>query len=96
MMNDTLTRPGAEQIVEESPSVAGLVAAAAWAIGLAVGLGALIAGHPVMAAVAAIMGLMAPWLGLGWIEHTLAVRVDDAELVSAGRSVVSPAVPVSG
>jgi hypothetical protein len=49
-----------------------------------------------MAAVAAIMGLMAPWLGLGWIEHTLAVRVDDAELVSAGRSVVSPAVPVSG
>jgi hypothetical protein len=73
MMNDTMTRPEAEQTAEESPSVPGLVAAAAWAIGLAVGLGALIAGHPVLAAVAAIMGLLAPWLGLGWIEHTRAV-----------------------
>jgi hypothetical protein len=86
-MNDTSSRPEDVEITEDGPSVPGLVAAAAWAIGLAVGLGALIAGHPVLAAVAAIMGLMAPWFGLGWIEHTHR-RVDDAELVSVSRPLV--------
>lgn len=90
-MNDTLTRPEAERILEEGPSVPGIVAAAVWAIGLALGLSALIAGHPV----AAIMGLMAPWLGLGWIEHTRAVVSKTPNWSSAGRSVVGPAVRVS-
>jgi hypothetical protein len=63
----------------EGPSPVGLLAAAAWAVGLAVGLAALIAGHPVAAAVAAIMGLLAPWFGLGWIGHT-SRRADDADL----------------
>jgi hypothetical protein len=93
-MHDTLIRPDADETTEERPSVPGLLAAAAWAIGLAVGLGALIAGHPVLAAVAAIMGLMAPWLGLGWIEHTHH-RVDGAEPVSVRRSADGPAFPQS-
>jgi hypothetical protein len=93
-MNDTLSRPEADEVTQNRPSVPGLIAAAAWAIGLAVGLGALIAGHPVLGAVAAVMGLLAPWLGLGWIEHTHH-RVDDAELASESRSAVGPAFPRS-
>jgi hypothetical protein len=34
-----------------------------------VGLFALIAGHGAVAAVAAVTGLLAPWLGLGWMVH---------------------------
>jgi hypothetical protein len=81
-VDDAHVRTG--EFVEDGPTVPGLVAAAAWAIGLAVGLFALVAGHPVVAAVAAVMGLLAPWLGLGWVVHTRR-RVDDADLSFAGR-----------
>lgn len=54
-------------LMVEAPNLTGLIAAAAWAVGLAVGLCALIAGHAVLAAVAGVMGLLAPWLGLGWV-----------------------------
>jgi hypothetical protein len=53
----------------EAPNLTGLIAAAVWAAGLAVGLCALIAGHAAVAAVAGVMGLLAPWLGLGWVVH---------------------------
>ncbi len=64
--------------LDEAPNLAGLIAAAAWAVGLAVGLFALIAGHAAVAAVAAVMALLAPWLGLGWMVHGR-YRVDNSE-----------------
>jgi hypothetical protein len=64
--------------IDDAPTLAGLIAAAAWAVGLAVGLCALIAGHAAVAAVAAVMGFLAPWLGLGWVVHGRH-RVDNSE-----------------
>ncbi len=67
----------------DASNLAGLIAATAWAIGLAVGLFALIAGHDGLAAVAAIMALLAPWLGLGWMVHGRH-RVDNSERLFGG------------
>jgi hypothetical protein len=53
----------------DSASVPGLIAAATWAIGLAVGVAALIAGHVQMAAIALLVAVTAPLLGLAWVSR---------------------------
>jgi hypothetical protein len=55
---------------EGTVNVPGLVAAAAWAIALAGGLVALIAGHDMVAAVVLVLGVMAPWFGVAWVSHS--------------------------
>jgi Flp pilus assembly protein TadB len=61
------------------PTFLGLVAAAAWLVGLVVGVSALITGHPVVAAVSVVLALGAPWLGLAWNLHAR-LRADDVRL----------------
>lgn len=50
-------------------SIPGLVAAAAWAVGLIVGLVALAIGHVALAGVSLVLAIMAPWIGLAWVSH---------------------------
>jgi hypothetical protein len=51
------------------PSIPGLVAAAIWAVGLAVGVLALVAGHAGVAVVALLLAVAAPWFGLAWVSR---------------------------
>jgi hypothetical protein len=51
-------------------SVPGLVAAAIWALGLVIGVLALVNGHAGAAVVALVMAVAAPWFGLAWISHS--------------------------
>ncbi|MGB9222493.1 hypothetical protein [Mycobacterium sp.] len=55
---------------QSTVNVPGLVAAAAWAVALAGGLVALIAGHVMVAAVVLVLGVMAPWFGVAWVSHS--------------------------
>jgi hypothetical protein len=55
---------------ENTVNVPGLVAAVAWAVALAGGLVALIAGHDMLAAVVLVLGVMAPWFGVAWVSHS--------------------------
>jgi hypothetical protein len=55
---------------ESAVNVPGLIAAAAWAIALACGLVALIAGQDMVAAVVLVLGVMAPWFGVAWVSHS--------------------------
>jgi hypothetical protein len=55
---------------ESTVNVGGLVAAVAWALALAGGLVALIAGHDMVAAVVLVLGVMAPWFGVAWVSHS--------------------------
>jgi hypothetical protein len=55
---------------QHTVNVVGLVAAAAWAVALAGGLVALIAGHAMVAAVFLVLGVMAPWFGIAWVSHS--------------------------
>lgn len=49
--------------------VSGLVVAAIWAVGLAIGVIALVTGH-IGAAIAALgVAASGPWLGLAWAAH---------------------------
>src|SRR5690349_7244185 len=68
--SDTSGAVPAAQPSGEKVSVRGLVVAAAWALGLAVGLTALAIGHQVVAVVALVLAVMAPGLGLAWVSHT--------------------------
>ncbi|OBI84069.1 hypothetical protein [Mycobacterium sp. 1245805.9] len=52
------------------PTVAGLVAAAVWAVGLAVGVLALVAGHPGVAVLALFLAVVAPWFGLAFVSRS--------------------------
>ncbi|BBX99313.1 hypothetical protein [Mycobacterium lacus] len=63
-------QPAGDAAIENAVNVPGLVAAAVWAVALAVGLVAMIAGHLAVAAVALVFGVMAPWFGLAWISHS--------------------------
>lgn len=54
---------------ERAVSVPGLVAAATWAIGLAIGLAAMAAGHELLAGVSLVLAIMSPWLGLAWVAR---------------------------
>lgn len=48
----------------------GLVAASLWALGLLVGLCALATGHALVAIVALILAVAAPWFGLAWVSRS--------------------------
>jgi hypothetical protein len=50
-------------------SVPGLVAAAIWALGLVIGVLALVNGNAGVAIVALVIAVAAPWFGLAWISH---------------------------
>jgi hypothetical protein len=52
------------------PSIPGLVAAAIWAVGLAVGVLALVIGHPGAAIVALLAAVAAPWFGLASVSRS--------------------------
>jgi hypothetical protein len=52
------------------PSISGLVAAAVWAVGLAVGVLALVTGHVGAAVVALLVAVVAPWFGLAWVSRS--------------------------
>ncbi|MHA7650104.1 hypothetical protein ACX9NE_10205 [Mycobacterium sp. ML4] len=54
---------------ERSVSVPGLVAAATWAVGLAIGLVALAGQHELLAGVALVSAIMSPWFGLAWVAR---------------------------
>jgi hypothetical protein len=60
-----------------------VVAAAVWLVGLVVGVFALLAGHPVVAAVSVVLALAAPWVGLAWNLHAR-LRADDVKLPFSG------------
>lgn len=59
----------ADSAEERTLSVPGAVSAAIWAIGLAVGLVALAAGHELLAGVSLVLAIMSPWFGLAWVSH---------------------------
>ena len=69
----------ARESFDDRPTLLGLVAAAVWLVGLVVGVFALVAGHPVVAAVSLVVALVAPWLGLAGNPHAR-LRADDAKL----------------
>ena len=50
-------------------SFPGLVAAAGWAVGVAVGVSALVTGHAGVAVVALVVAVVAPWLGVAWVSR---------------------------
>ena len=50
-------------------SVPGIVAAAIWAVGLVVGVFAMATGHAVVAVVALVVAVAAPWFGLVCVAH---------------------------
>jgi hypothetical protein len=52
------------------PSIPGLVAAAIWAAGLAVGVVALVTGHTGAALAALLLAVAAPWFGLAWVSRS--------------------------
>jgi hypothetical protein len=70
---DTLTHGAAMHAAihddsgERDVSAPGLLAAAAWAIGLAIGLIALTSGHELLAGVALVLAIISPWFGLAWV-----------------------------
>ncbi len=68
----------AGESIDDGPTAPGLVAAAVWLVGLVVGVSALVAGHPVVAAVSVVLALVAPWLGPAWNLHAR-LRADDAK-----------------
>ncbi len=70
----------------ERPPVPGLVAAVVWLVGLVVGVSALVAGHPVVAAVSVVLALVAPWMGLAWNLHAR-LRADDVQLPCPGGTL---------
>jgi hypothetical protein len=70
----------------ERPTVLGLVVAAVWLVGLVLGVSALVVGHPVVAAVAVVFALVAPWLALAWNLHAR-LRADDVQLPFAGGGI---------
>ncbi len=51
-------------------SIPGLVAAAVWAVGLAVGVLALVTGHVGAAVVALLLAVVAPWFGLACVSRS--------------------------
>lgn len=51
-------------------SVIGRLAAATWAVGLVVGLIALVIGDALVATLALIVAVTAPWFGLAWMLHS--------------------------
>jgi len=50
-------------------SIPGLMAAAIWAVGLAVGVVALVTGHAGTAVVALLLAVAAPWFGLASVSR---------------------------
>jgi hypothetical protein len=70
---------------QSTVNVPGLVAAAAWAVALAGGLVALIAGHDMVAAVVLVLGVMAPWFGVAWVSRSgRPAPADDAVSLPTG------------
>jgi Flp pilus assembly protein TadB len=67
----------------ERPTFVGLVAAAVWLVGLAVGVFALVAGHLAVAAVSVVLALVAPWWGLAWNRHAR-LRAEDVKVSFPG------------
>jgi hypothetical protein len=57
-----------------------------WLVGLAVGVFALLVGHPVAAAVSVVLALAAPWVGLAWNMHAR-LRADDVKLPFPGEGL---------
>jgi hypothetical protein len=51
-------------------SLPGLVAAVAWAIGLAVGVFGLFAGHAGVVIAASVVAVVAPLLGVAWLSYS--------------------------
>jgi Flp pilus assembly protein TadB len=74
----------AGESVDEGRTVLGLVVAAVWLAGLAVGVFALVAGHLAVAAVSVVLALVVPWLGLAWNLHAR-LRADDPTLSFTGN-----------
>lgn len=68
------------------PSVAGRVAAAVWAVGLAVGVAALATGHAGAAVVALLPAVAAPWGGLAWISRSQRRAFDVAMFLHGRRA----------
>jgi hypothetical protein len=66
----TASDNGGAQPTPEKVSVPGLVVAAAWVLGMAVGLIALAIGHQAVAVVALALAVTAPGFGLAWISHS--------------------------
>ncbi|WP_438941682.1 hypothetical protein [Mycobacterium haemophilum] len=69
--------------IESGVSVPGVIAAASWAAGLLVGLFALATGHAVVATVALVLAIVAPWVGLARVQHARR-RDNHAKLPDAG------------
>src|ERR1700730_12813806 len=77
---------------ESTVNVPGLVAAAAWAVALAGGVVALIAGHDMVAAVVLVLGVMAPWFGVAWVSRSGRPAPAD-EAVSRPTGFHAPGIP---
>ena len=68
-MSDT-SGPVRADHVNVAFNVAGLVAAAIWAVGLLVGVFAVVTGHTGVAVIPLVLAVMAPWFGLTWVSHS--------------------------
>jgi hypothetical protein len=67
-------------------SVPGLVAAAIWALGLVIGVLALVNGNAGVAVAALVMAVAAPWFGLAWISHSQRRAYDVALYLHRSRA----------
>jgi Flp pilus assembly protein TadB len=79
----------AGESIDDRRTLLGLVTAAVWLVGLAVGGFALVAGHPVVAAVSVVLALVSPWFGLAWNLHAR-LRADDGKLPFTGNEYRLP------
>lgn len=75
---------------ERTVSVPGVVAAAIWAVGLAIGLAAMAAGHELLAGVSLVLAIMSPWVGLAWVARNQRVDMRRQRALAA-QAVLCPA-----
>jgi hypothetical protein len=75
------------------PRTPGLVAAAVWALGLAVGMVALVTGHVGAAIVALLLAVAAPWFGRAWVSRSQRRAYNVALFLHGTRAEGSAAHP---
>lgn len=69
----------------ESLSLPGLLAAATWAIGLVIGLVAMMHGHELVAGVSLVLAILAPWFGLAWLSQSQRAGARQQHAVTAAQ-----------
>jgi hypothetical protein len=69
--------------------IPGRVAAALWALGVLVGVLALLTGHAGLAIMGLVLAVAAPWFGLAWVSHSHR-RADGSAWAASAPVVTGP------